>query len=87
MNRLGIGSSYYSEEYAYEELVAEATATILLKNFNIASDNIEVHAAYFHSWYDDIENQDEAVAYAKQEAQRAAQYILGLSRRPPPTMI
>jgi antirestriction protein ArdC len=77
LNRVGIGSSYYSEAYAYEELVAEATATILLRHFNIASDNIEVHAAYFHSWYNDLENQEEAVAYAKQEAQRAAQYILG----------
>jgi hypothetical protein len=78
LSRLVVPTSPFSEEYAYEELVAEATATILLRHFNIAPDDISVHAAYFHSWYDDLVNKKEALDYAKREAQRAAQYILGI---------
>jgi antirestriction protein ArdC len=65
--------------YACEELVAEATAMLLMKHFGIASRDISRHADYFQGWLLRTANHDEALVYAKREAERAARFILGVN--------
>ena len=65
--------------YAREELVAEATATILMRHFDLQSENIDRHVRYFQRYLDDAGDREEALAFALEEARKAADFILGVT--------
>jgi Zincin-like metallopeptidase len=78
-NRHASFNLYRVRDYAREELVAEATATILMRHFNLRSDGLEGHARYFQMYLDDAGDRKEAIAFAMAEARRAADFILGVN--------
>ena len=65
------------ETYAREELVAEATAILLLRHFNIAPRSLSRHAHYFQIWLSRTADRDKALAYARREAKRVVRFLLG----------
>ena len=77
--RTSIFDLFSQTAYAREELVAEATAMLLLRHFGLAPQDISRHASYFQGWLKAAGDVDEALAYAKEEAARAARFILGVN--------
>lgn len=65
--------------YAREELVAEATAMMLVRHFGIMPEDASRHTTYFQGYLSAAGDRTEALAYAKEEAELAARYILGLT--------
>jgi hypothetical protein len=81
-NRLGRRSmfmGFIEAWYAREELVAEATAMILVRHFGIVPEDASRHAHYFQGYLNVAGDRTEALAYARKEAERAVRYILGLT--------
>ncbi|MDZ5480035.1 ArdC family protein [Bacillus thuringiensis] len=82
LNRDGITSAtahFGSEEYSKEELVAEIGASMLngLSGFvDITFDN---STAYLQSWLRNLKNDKTLIVKAASQAQRAVDYILGIS--------
>jgi antirestriction protein ArdC len=70
-----------SMNYGREELVAEMTAAYLCGMTGILPATIENTAAYLANWIATINQDRRAVVVAAGAAQRAADYILGLSAR------
>lgn len=68
-----------SKEYAFEELVAEFGASLLLAHFGVANEvSEENNVAYINSWLQALkETPARQLVSAMQLAQRAADYILG----------
>jgi hypothetical protein len=62
--------------YAREELVAEATAVIVLKALGFPPSQITAHATYFQFWLKQAGEQGEAQRYAEAAAETAARFIL-----------
>ncbi len=62
--------------YAREEMVAEATALLILAETGRLPTDISNHAKYFQNWHMATINRAEAMDYAMDEAQRAASFIL-----------
>lgn len=62
--------------YAREELVAEATAIIVLKALGFPPSQITAHATYFQYWLKLAGEQGEAQRYAEAAAETAAGFIL-----------
>jgi hypothetical protein len=79
LNRHSIIDTLFEEYYALEELVAEATAMILLRHFDLWPEDTYRHAFYFQHYLNSIDNRDNAIAYAKEEAELAAKFILGVN--------
>lgn len=69
-----------SEEYAYEELIAEIGSCLLCYNLGIeeSEENIKNHEAYVASWIEDIREKPESLTKAIKEAQKACDYITSL---------
>ena len=59
--------------------MAEATATILMKYFKIAPANPTNHAIYFQNWLMRAGDREEALEYARTEAERAVRFILSVT--------
>jgi antirestriction protein ArdC len=70
-----------SKKYAREELVAEITAAFLGAEAGIGPATIDQTAAYIDSWRRAITRDPSLVVVAAQQAQRAADHILGLAPR------
>jgi antirestriction protein ArdC len=68
--------TFTREQYAREELVAEATAIILMRHFNVTPKTLSRHATYFQNWLKRAGDREEALAYAMREAGRAARFLL-----------
>lgn len=72
-----------SEKYAFEELIAEMGACYLCGESGILYYTIKNSGAYFQSWkksvVQELREDNKAIFKAAAEAQRAADYILGLS--------
>lgn len=70
-----------SSEYAFEELVAEFGASLLLANFGVEDEtSTENNVAYINSWMKALkETPARQLVSAMQLAQKAADYILGES--------
>jgi len=79
LNRDGIetASPFGSETYAKEELVAEIASAILAGSSGIAP-NIERSAAYCKSWLSWASDNRKALVSAASQAQKAADYVLGV---------
>jgi antirestriction protein ArdC len=65
--------------YAREELVAEATAVIPLHHFQLVPADLGNYAAYFQGWLSKAGDTEEALAHARNEAERAVSYILSVT--------
>jgi antirestriction protein ArdC len=72
------GSFFGSEDYSREELVAEFTAAFLGHHAGIDSTR-EQSAAYLGSWLRSLQNDVKMAVHAAGRAQRAADFILGVS--------
>lgn len=73
-------SNYFgSEEYAYEELIAEISATMMAVNFEDYQIDLESsfdnNIAYVQSWSKSIKEKPDFLFEAIKEAQRAANYM------------
>lgn len=75
------GTGFNMLIYAREELVAEASALILMRYFGLAPPNSSRHVAYFQLWWERAGNKERALRFARKEAERAVQYILRRSKR------
>jgi antirestriction protein ArdC len=79
LNRIGITGVIKkgSPEYAFEELIAELTAIFICveRGINAVRDN---SAAYMKHWLQYLENDPKFLYNAAKEAQKAANYILGI---------
>jgi antirestriction protein ArdC len=82
VNRAKFGSM----DYGREELIAEMTAAYLCGQTGILPATIDNTAAYLDSWIRTIREDRRAVVVAAGAAQRAADYILGLSKDQAPAM-
>ena len=65
--------------YAMEELVAEIGAAFLCAFLGITPETREDHAAYIQSWLTVLKKDNRAIFTAASQAQRAVDYLRGLS--------
>ncbi|WP_128896673.1 ArdC family protein [Longirhabdus pacifica] len=77
-NRLNrkLSSSFGSEEYSKEELIAEMGAAMLCQTVGI-NNTLEHNAAYIQGWLTKLKNDKWLVIKAASQAQKAVDYILG----------
>ena len=81
LNRKGITemNAFGDEVYSEEELVAELGAAMLCGVSGIDNSTIENSAAYINGWLRVLKNDQRLITLAAAKAQRAADYILGVS--------
>ena len=72
-----LGNVFGSEEYAYEELIAEITSCFMSVNLNTEQDDVHIdnHKAYVQSWVEAIREKPETLMKAIAEAEKAAAYM------------
>lgn len=70
---------YNSEDYSAEELTAEIGATYLCASSGIYPQIIENSAAYIKGWLKKLRDDKKFIVIAAGKAQKAADYILGIS--------
>jgi antirestriction protein ArdC len=81
LSRSGIttkGVAFGDEVYSKEELVAEMGSSMLCAVAGIDNSTIENSASYIHSWLRALKNDKSLVVQASSQAQKAADYILGI---------
>jgi len=81
-NRLGrdFGRKHWGDEgYAMEELVAELGAAFVCADLALTPAPREEHAAYIGCWLKVLKDDKRAIFSAAAHAQRAADYLIGLS--------
>lgn len=71
-------AAFGSETYSREELIAEITATFLCDKAGIIQETLDNSAAYIASWKKFLKNDSRAIVTAASQAQKAANYILGI---------
>lgn len=77
LNR-GLGNGKYGDDaYAFEELVAELSASFLCAKFGIDS-QLENSASYLKSWLKCLKEDSSFIFKAASEARKSADYLLGL---------
>jgi len=82
LNRKGVSgsdgewSSFASERYALEELVAEMGAAFLCGAAGIAERTVDNSAAYLGTWLQRLKSDSKLVVQAAGQAQKAADFIL-----------
>jgi len=81
LNRDGINiaTRFGSRMYGREELVAEIGASFLCAHTGIINRTIDNSASYIQSWLRALKDDKKLVVSASQRAQRAVDYILGVS--------
>lgn len=67
-----------SKSYAYEELIAETSATILCNYFEIENGVNNNHKAYINSWLTSLKGDKKYFVNAFKEAEKASAYIIDL---------
>ncbi|XEC97036.1 ArdC family protein [Paenibacillus tarimensis] len=80
LNRSGITqvAAFGSETYSKEELVAELGAAMLCGVAGIDNHTIEQSASYIQSWLRALKDDKKLIVHAAAQAQKAADYILGV---------
>ena len=78
LNR-SIANRFGSQEYSREELVAEMTSAFLCAKCGIDSAVIEAQASYIDGWRKAISEDHRLIILAAGQAQRAANYIQGIT--------
>jgi antirestriction protein ArdC len=81
LNREGITElkKFGDEDYSKEELIAEMGASMLAGQTGIFTETMENSASYIQSWLKNLKNDKTLVVQAAQQAQKACDYILGVS--------
>lgn len=81
LNRKGVTESiqFGSGEYSKEELVAELTSAFCCATVGLDNSLIEDSASYIGGWLGVLRNDPKAVVIAAAQAQRAADYIRGVT--------
>ena len=74
MDAVRFGETNYSKE----ELVAELGAAFLCGGAGIENRTIDGSASYVHGWLDKLRPDPRLLGQAASQAQRAAEYMLGL---------
>jgi antirestriction protein ArdC len=64
-----------SEAYAFEELVAEFTASFLCADFNIYQESWRHHAEYVRTWVSRMKEDKRAIFKAASLANQAVNYL------------
>lgn len=73
-----LANPFGSEEYAFEELVAELGATFLCSDLGIEETPREDHAQYLSSWITKLEKDPKAIGKAAKLAQKACEHLHSL---------
>ena len=76
----GFGSNPYSKE----ELIAEMGAAFLCGHAGIAEQTLANSAAYVQNWLVQLKNDNKLIVQAAAQAQKAADFILGVKHAPAP---
>jgi len=71
-------AGYGSDPYCKEELIAEMGAAFLCGHAEIVERTIDNSAAYLKGWLDQLKSDHALIVHAAAQAQRAADFILGL---------
>ena len=81
------GMSFFGDEkYSKEELTAEIGASFLCAEIKIDTLNIlNSSASYIQSWLRELKNDKSLIMRASSKAQKAVDFILGISYEPKPT--
>lgn len=76
LNR-NIGNLFGSEDYAYEELIAEISACFMSVNLRVeqSESDINNHVAYVQAWIKQISEKPETLVRAVAEAEKTATYM------------
>jgi antirestriction protein ArdC len=74
--------TFGSEDYAFEELIAELGSAFLCADLAITPDVRPDHAAYVASWLDKLKNDKRLIFKAAAHAQRAADHLHGYQPQP-----
>jgi antirestriction protein ArdC len=79
LNRKGIANitSFGSESYSEEELIAEFTAAFLC-NYSGIDNTLQNSAAYIQGWMKAFKSNPEMIVLCANKAQKATEYILGI---------
>lgn len=75
-------AGFGSYPYCKEELVAEMGAAFLCGQANIGEASLENSAAYIQGWLQQLKNDKKLIVQAAAQAQKAADFILGIKREP-----
>jgi antirestriction protein ArdC len=86
INRLGRQAvmetaNFGSDDYGKEELAAEIGSCFLCSNADIGEMNLENSASYIQSWLEVLRNDKRMIVIAAAQAQKAADYILGINEK------
>ena len=73
-------NSFGSQSYSKEELVAEIGASMLCGVAGIDNETIDNSASYIQSWLKALRNDHTLIVKASQQAQKAADHILGIEQ-------
>lgn len=82
LNRKGITDSngFGSSEYGFEELVAELTASFLMAETGLGEPTRDNSVAYIKNWIQVLQNDTSMVVKAAAQAQKAFDYMTGVSQ-------
>ena len=82
LNRISISEAapFGSPTYSFEELVAELSAAYLCAEAGISPAVLENQAAYIQGWLAKLRSEKRIVVIAAAQAQKAANYILNVTR-------
>lgn len=73
-----IRNRFASEDYAYEELIAELGAAYQMAALGLSNEPRQEHAAYIQSWLKGLRGDKRFIFSAASQAQQAADYLQGL---------
>ena len=71
-----LGNGFGSEDYGFEELIAEFTASFLCAHCGFEKQTIRNNTAYIQSWLGALKNNPKWLVLAGGKAQKAANFIL-----------
>jgi antirestriction protein ArdC len=75
---------YGSNPYCKEELIAEMGAAFLCGHAGIAERTLENSASYIQNWLEALQNDKKLIVQASAQAQKAADFILGVKHEENP---
>ena len=75
LNRPQVGQ-FGSKDYAYEELIAELGAAMVLGSLGLESETIDSHASYIDFWLTSLKNDKKFFFKAAGEAMKASELLL-----------
>lgn len=74
-------TTFGSEKYSKEELIAEIGASMLSGIAGIENETLDNSASYINSWLQQLRNDKTLIISASQQAQKASDYIQGITHK------